>query len=244
MIDPIDAEEKELKRQRRKARDHEKGAAEAEFRITSEWVPPLLVTLDRHNIPVITPTGPDVPLCIVFQDRFPYCAYHAGRGTLHPGTGPCWKHGGRRHKENVGGAFVTAHAIAQILDVDPWEAMEVSLRRAYAWSAWYQAKLATVTNDNDLRPGGDAWDWVKGARETTELTAKYAKMAHDMGISERHVRVVELQGTLIANVLSATLHELGLDAAQEDRARAILDYQLRLVAETGRAQVVQGEITA
>lgn len=237
-------EESQERRRKRLAREREKGAAEAERRIKAPWIPPLLVGLDRHGIPVVTPTGPDVPYCTVFQGTAPNCIHYAGRSTMHPGTGPCWRHGGRRHKENVGGAFVTAHAIAQILDVDPWEAMEVALRRAYAWSAWYQAKLATVVDDDDLRPGGDAWDWVKGGRETTELTAKYAKMAHDMGISERHVRAVELQGTLIANVLSATLHELGLDAAQEDRARAILDYQLRLVAESGRAQVIQGEITA
>lgn len=138
---------------------------------------------------------------------------------------------------------MTAHAIATIMDVDPWEAIEIALRRAAAWSAWYQAKLAEVTDDDALRPGGDAWDWVTGAREMTESMAKYAKMAHDMGVAERKLQVVELQGQMIAKVLTTTLHELGLSQDMEDRARAVMDAQLRMLATRGQADVIQGELS-
>lgn len=138
---------------------------------------------------------------------------------------------------------MTAHAIATIMDVDPWEAIEIALRRAAAWSAWYQAKLAEVTDDDALRPGGDAWDWVTGAREMTESMAKYAKMAHDMGVAERKLQVIELQGQMIAKVLTTTLHELGLSQDMEDRARAVMDAQLRMLATRGQADVIQGELS-
>jgi hypothetical protein len=138
---------------------------------------------------------------------------------------------------------VTSHAIAAILDVDPWEAIEVALRRAYAWSAWYNAKLATVTDDDDLRRGGAAWEWVQGAERTTESVVKYAKIAHDMGLAERRMRAIELEGAMIAQLLATTLHELGLDHEMEDRARAIMDVQLRMLADQGQA-VIRGELAS
>jgi hypothetical protein len=137
---------------------------------------------------------------------------------------------------------MTAHAIARVLDVDPWEAIEVAMRRAFAWSAWYQAKLATVVDDDALRPGGEAYDWVRGSERTTEAAARYAKMALDAGVAERQVQAVELQGALIAQVLSTTLHELGLDDATEVRARGIMEVALRQLAERGQVSLIAGEV--
>lgn len=205
-------------------------------------LPPLEVSLDEHDVPVVTASGPHVAYCAIFQTRWPWCERHAGSGTIHPGTGPCHLHGGNARDERRRGAVVTAHAIARVLDVDPWEALTVAMRRAYAWSAWYQAKLATVTDDDDIRPGGSAYDWVRGAERTTELAAKYAKMALDAGVAERAVQQVELQGQLIAQVLSTTLHEIGLDEATEARAREVMESTLRALDESGRAVVVQGEL--
>jgi len=205
-------------------------------------LPPLEVALDEHEIPVVAGRGPHVAYCAVFQDRWPWCERHAGSGTLHPGTGPCRWHGGTSRTERRRGAVVTAHAIARVLDVDPWEALIVAMRRSYAWSAWYNAKLAAVTDDDDLRPGGAAYDWVRGAERTTEQAAKYAKMALDAGVAERQVQQVELQGQLIAQVLGTTLHELGLGDELESRAREIMDGLLTALAESGRAEVIRGEL--
>jgi len=212
-------------------RDHQRGG-----------LPPLDVTLDEHDIPEVVGRGPDVAYCVLFQSKWPWCERYAGSGTIHPGTGPCALHGGNSRAERRRGAVVTAHAIARVLNVDSWEALTVAMNRAYAWGAFYQAKLATVQDDDELRPGGAAWDWVRGAERCTELTAKYAKMALDAGVAERAVAQVELQGELIAQVLGATLHELGLDDATEVRAREIMEVTLRALAESGRARIVQGEL--
>lgn len=205
-------------------------------------LPELHTTLDEHGIPVVSKKGPHVTACVVFQNGWPHCPMAAGAGTDHPGTGPCRWHGGTTVSERRRGAIVTAHAIARILDVDPWEALIVAMRRAYAWSAFYQAKLASVTDDEDLRPGGDAYDWVRGAERTTEAAAKYAKMALDAGVAERHVQTVELQGRLIAQVLGATLAELDLGEEVETKAREIMEMSLRALSESGRADVVVGEL--
>jgi hypothetical protein len=215
----------------------------ASQRLQTAGLPGVQMEVDELGIPHAVEEGPSVGLCILFQDVNPDCKNYAGAKTLHPGTGPCASHGGNTLVESVGGAFMTAHAIAQTLDVDPWEAMEVILRRAYTWSAWYNAKLATVTDDEDLKRGGAAWDWVQGAERTAELVAKYAKICHDMGIAERRMRQVEVQGKTIAELLSTTLHELGMSSAEEDRARGILDNLLRSMAQRSDV-VIQGELAS
>lgn len=205
-------------------------------------LPPPVVELDRHGLPVPVEDGPEVAACTLYQEKDPDCPHSAGKYTLHPGTGPCSLHGGNSIKERVGGAFIMAHAFADILDVDPWEAMETVLRRAFTWSSWYQAKLATVEDDDDLRPGGAAWDWVKGARDSAEMVARFAKLCHDMGIAERRMQQIEIQGQAIAQVLASTLHEMGFSEADEDRARAIMDIQLRALSQQSGATVIPGEL--
>lgn len=215
----------------------------ASHRLQMTSLPPIHMVIDEFGIPQAVEEGPNVGMCVLYQDDEPNCLRYAGEGTLHPGTGTCSSHGGNSPTESVGGAFVTAHAIARTLDVDPWEAMEVILRRAYTWSAWYNAKLGTVTNDEDLKRGGAAWDWVQGAERTAEMVAKYAKICHDMGIAERRMRQVEIQGQMIAQLLSTTLHELGMSQADEDRARDILDTQLRVMAQA-ESVVIKGELAS
>lgn len=220
-----------------------RGFVIASHRIQTLGLPPVQMELDDLGIPQAVGEGPDIPMCAVFQDIAPHCERYAGASTLYPGTGPCLSHGGASVRQRVGGAFVTAHAISMTLDVDPWEAMEVVLRRAYTWSAWYNAKLATVTDDNDLKRGGAAWDWVQGAERTADMVAKFAKQCHDMGIAERRMRQVEIQGEMIARILSSTLHELGMSEADEDRAREIMDTQLRLMAAEDTV-IIQGELAS
>jgi hypothetical protein len=137
---------------------------------------------------------------------------------------------------------MVAHAIAGVFDVSPWEALEIAMRRAYAWSSYYQAKLAQVENDDDLLPDGAAYPLVRAAERTTDLLAKYSKMCLDAGVAERHIRAVELQGELISRVLLETLHELNLDESTEDRARELMETRLHALSEQGRAKVITGTL--
>lgn len=67
---------------------------------------------------------------------------------------------------------------------------------------------------------------------------RYAKVAHDMGIAEREVRLAEQQGELMATVIRNILGDLGLSPAQLELAPAAIQRRLR---EAVGADVVQGE---
>lgn len=230
------------RRELREAAEWGEAFADVTRRFKASWHPDLIVSLDEHGLPVVAGSGPDVTSCALFQERWPSCTMPAGCGTLHPGTGPCRRHGGNSRRERTTGALMTAHAIARVLDVDPWEVLEVAMRRAYGWSAWYQGKIATAESDEDILPGGRLYDCVKAAERTTEQAIRYAKMALDAGVAERQVQQVELQGQLIAQVLNATLHELGMSDADEIKARGIMEKALRQLSESGRADVIAGEL--
>lgn len=208
-------------------------------RLRNPGQPHAVIGFTEEDIPTLERTSAKCPALTKAGNP---CKNTAGLRTDHVGVGFCAYHKGNTRRERTAGAIMTAHAIAGIMDVSPHEALEISMRRAYTWSAFYQAKLAQVENDEDLLPDGAAYSWVRAAERTTELAAKYAKMCLDAGVAERHVRAVELQGELISKALLGVLHELNLDEATEDRARELLETSLYALAEQGRAKVIVGEI--
>jgi hypothetical protein len=115
-----------------------------------------------------------------------------------------------------------AHAIARPLDISPWEALLLAVRRAAAWGAFYESKLAEVTNDDDLRPGGSAHDWVKAAERVNDKLARYSKMAVDAGVAAMLVTQARVEGEQVARALNRALAETNLDAETEARIRAAL----------------------
>lgn len=67
---------------------------------------------------------------------------------------------------------------------------------------------------------------------------RFAKVAHDMGIAEREVRLAEQQGELMATVIRNILGDLALTPEQAELAPASIQRWLR---EAVGADVVQGE---
>lgn len=172
------------------------------------------------------------------------CRRPAGYRTCHPGRGHCGRHGGLSHwRVDRMGADV--HEIAKELDISPWEALLVAVKRWSGMAAWYDSKIAETENDDDLRPGGGSYDWVKGSERAHSNAARYAKMAIDAGVAERMVQQMELEGQTIAQVLLRTLTALGLSAEQEETARQLLRREL-LAVESGLGggepvRVIEGE---
>jgi len=211
----------------------------AEERLRDPNAPHGVIELSEEQIPYTIMTKAK---CDAVTRAGAPCKNTAGLRTTHPGVGACYKHKGNQRKERTAGAIMTAHAIAGVFDVSPWEALEIAMRRAYAWSSYYQAKLAQVENDDDLLPDGIAYPIVRAAERTTDLLAKYSKMCLDAGVAERHIRAVELQGELISKVLLETLHELNLEESMEDRARELMETRLQALSEQGRAKVITGQL--
>jgi hypothetical protein len=117
-----------------------------------------------------------------------------------------------------------AHVIARVLDISPWEALLLAVKRAAAWSAFYEMKLAAVEpgDDDALRPGGAAYDWVMAAERVTDKMARYAKMAVDAGVAAAMVAQARNEGETIARVLNAALGAAQLNIEQEAAIRSAL----------------------
>ena len=121
---------------------------------------------------------------------------------------------------------MTALDFAQQLGITPWDALLTAVRRASSWAQWYEMKLRTVEDDEEMRPGGAAWDWVKGLEDATAAQARYAKMAIDAGVAERLVRQVEVEAQVIAHVLNRVLDDLPLSVEDQGRARRLVVMEL------------------
>ena len=64
-----------------------------------------------------------------------------------------------------------------------------------------------------------------------DRAVRFAKVAHDMGIAEREVRLAERQGELLATVIRGVLDDLDLTDEQQGKAPAAIQSRLRAVAE-------------
>jgi hypothetical protein len=127
---------------------------------------------------------------------------------------------------------MVAHKIAQIMDVSPWEALLLAVRRAAAWANFYEGKLAEVENDDDLRPGGNAYVWLEALERVTEKLARWSKMAVDAGVAKMLVERASLEGAQIAQALNAAIEDAALDEAAELRLRTALRRALTTMADT------------
>lgn len=158
-----------------------------------------------------------------YDDGTGRCARPAGYGTDHSGWGACSWHGGRGIRGGTEAAWIMGHELARELDVTPWQALMVAVRREAAEAAWYDSKISQVTNDEELRPGGDAYDWLRGSQLARDRMARYAKMAIDAGVAERLIRNEETSARLAAEAVIRALE--GLEAVG-----VVLDSDARVAA--------------
>lgn len=62
---------------------------------------------------------------------------------------------------------------------------------------------------------------------------RFAKVAHDMGIADREIRLAEAQGQMLAGVISRILDALDLSAAQRALVSTVVPRELLAVAGQG-----------
>lgn len=225
--------------------DAEKGRALAEWRSTYPEVWGFDVEWDEElGVPIPTTRRDGTARCPSTMRRSGEgepCRNGAGAGTSHPGVGACFRHDTRR--ERAAGAWTMAHKIAQALDISPWEALLLTVRRAAGWAAYYEMKMAEVEDDEELRPGGAAYHWVEAAERVNEKLARWSKAAVDAGVAQILVQRAQMEGTAIVQVLNAALAAASLDEESEMRIRAALRNALleRDVAEVA-ASTSPGEV--
>lgn len=123
--------------------------------------------------------------------------------------------------------------VARELNVSPWEALLLAVRRAAGRVAWVDQQLEVAVRENDGNPTArPVQRWLAESRSERALLARTAKAAIDAGVAERLVRQVELEGQVIADVLGHVLDRLELDA--EQRLAAFGAAQERLLVIDGQ----------
>ena len=215
----------------------ETGRARAETQLAEPhaWGYPAVTWDEELGVPTPVTKGPNVLWCAgTVRDTGMPCGMRAGHLTAHPGVGNCFRHGGG--VERATGAWMMAHLIARQLDVSPWEALLLTVKRAAAWSQFYETKLAECTDDEELRPGGAFHDWVVAYERVTDKLARYSKMAVDAGVAAMLVARARTEGETIARVLNQAIGAAGLDEDTEQRLRTALRAALLEVDTDDRAE--------
>lgn len=198
---------------------------------------------DELGVPVPTVRRDSVTFCGARIRRTgELCTWDAGSGTAHPGVGACVRHD--TQVERAAGAWAVAHQMASIMEISPWDALLLAVRRAAAWAAFYDTKLAEVVDDDDLRPSGAAHDWVKAAERVNDKLARYSKMAVDAGVAQLLVSQARTEGEQVVRVLNQALGAVQLTREQEATIRGALADALRSLggAPELEGEVVEGEV--
>lgn len=186
------------------------------------------------DMPVVCDEKQDCNLCPYYAK----CGNYAGQGTLHSGVGVCYIH--KNKDEHSKAALQMAHLIAQALDITPWEALLLAVRRAAAWSAFYQYKLSQVTDDDDLRLGGSAYDWVLASERANNYLVRWSKLAIDAGVARMMVERVQNEGSRLATIINQAISESEFDSVTELQFRKAL----RKVLEEMSSQEAVAEMPA
>lgn len=175
------------------------------------------------------------------------CKLPAGHRTSHPGQGWCRAHGGNRQRYVQ--AWAMAESIAAELDVSPWQALLLTVRRSAARAAYLTAKLsAAVSNHEGAEQIRELVDGDSGipealprdlrgllveARKEDRHLATVARYAIDAGVAERLVRNVELESRLVVEALVAALDTLQLTSDQRV-----------LALDVAHAKLISGEVVS
>lgn len=160
------------------------------------------------------------------------CGAWAGRNTDHEGYGPCSNHEKRYHRE----LWKMAFDIANELDISPWDALLLSVRRAAGRVKWVDDQLQEATRRNDGDPTAkEVRFWLKESRNERRMLAQVSKAAVDSGIADRLVRQIELEGRIVADAIATALDSL--DLTPEQRMKALTRAHEHLL-EAGDSQTI------
>lgn len=132
---------------------------------------------------------------------------------------------------------------------DPTETVLDEIRWAAGHVAWLRERVqetepealvwgveSEVEKGSGEFPGVDVTSsarsnaWVRLYGEERDRLIRMCKIAHDMGIAERHVELAERVGALMADLLRGVLAELDLSEEQQRLASAAVPRHLRLIA--------------
>lgn len=109
-------------------------------------------------------------------------------------------------------------------NMTPTEALLSLVQTAMGRSAYVesvlveQLKAHVAKGGNELRPPGYIKEWLDESRQERKLAVQTAKSAVDAGVMVVLAHQRDLNGSLVADALTAALDALGLDQGQRMKA--------------------------
>jgi hypothetical protein len=163
------------------------------------------------------------------------CSLAAGQGTDHIGSGRCKFHGGATPNGKKAAAKEAALTMALELDMEPHDALLWCVRAAAGQVSFCSRRVAALTDDELLvehlreriaeegsfverSHHGGLHACIHAHQAALDRLARFSKMAVDAGVAERHVRIAERYGEVIAQLLDGVLGDLDLTPAQLKKA--------------------------
>ena len=174
------------------------------------------------------------------------------------GTNACRTHGGQRTEvlKAKGEALSAWRAVPGRVDVSPAEAvmamLQMSWARVHLYASLLERQLAEadpgaaagvgqgeglIGHTYSASPSVGVYESGEAVRGLAQLESaerdrcvRYAKVAHDMGIADREIRLAEAQGAMLAGVISRILDALELSPSQRALVATVVPRELLAIA--------------
>jgi hypothetical protein len=152
------------------------------------------------------------------------CRNFAGLGTGHVGIGNCKFHLGNAPNNVKAAARVMAEReqnalrqealqFGQLLDIEPLDALLVSLHLSASHVAYLRQEIARAEDDDKRLFRREVL--LRQWNDERDRLARTAKMALDAGVDERQVQMMERYGEMLARLIQGILGELALNRRQQ-----------------------------
>lgn len=173
------------------------------------------------------------------------CLRQAGYGTDHPGSGRCKFHTGSTRSGKLAAAREQMNGMAVARSVTPSQAIQAALSLSAGHLAYTTEQVSQLSDDELFAmvvnretgiPQIVENYWMTLQKEAMKDVARFAKLAHDMGISERGMNLKEMQTQMMAQMLQGVLGELGLTAAQKKKVAPAIREVMRRSGSPGDEQ--------
>jgi hypothetical protein len=146
-------------------------------------------------------------LCGAKKKNGERCRAFAGQGTDHPGAGRCRFHLGNTPTHKASAIRQEAQARALEFDpipVEPTEALLTVLHLSYGYLAFIKQELGDLTD----RKSFEAQVVMRAFNDERDRVARIAKAALEAGVAERHVKLAEQYGALLAQYTQGLIDDL------------------------------------
>jgi hypothetical protein len=165
-----------------------------------------------------------LPLCGAKKRNGEKCRAYAGQGTDHYGVGRCKFHLGATKNHNTKAIVQEAQRrmvkFGDPIKVHPTEALLAMLHLSSGHVAWLREEISALDDIGTF----EGQVIVNLYAEERDRVARVAKACLDSGVAERQVKLAEIYGATLANLLRAVFadDELALTAAQREQLPTVL----------------------